>query len=161
MRMRSFFALLAVISATKAAFQPYGVPFKSPVTVVSGFDASVIFSNLTAPRGIAFDDNDNLLVVERGLGVTAFSPVSSPNVGWERTVVLLNAALTQGIQVDGKRLYVSTGTETLVYPYDPATKSISAPAFSLITGIPGDGGSSAVLQILEIPLKCATSIIVF
>ncbi|EEB88093.1 hypothetical protein MPER_14274, partial [Moniliophthora perniciosa FA553] len=41
-----------------------------------GLTAGVVFSNLTAPRGITFDSEGNLLVVERGFGVTALSAVT-------------------------------------------------------------------------------------
>lgn len=135
----SLFIPVAVLGST---FQPLGVPFKSPVTVATGLAANVLFSNLTTPRGITFDDKQNLLVVERGFGVTAFSPTSTPSSGWERTVVIQNTGFTQGIQVDGDKLYVSTATDTFVYKYDVITKSVASniPPFSIVTGIPGDGG---------------------
>ncbi|KAF8159011.1 hypothetical protein BJ912DRAFT_1069728 [Pholiota molesta] len=134
----SLFIPVAVWGST---FQPLGVPFKSPVTVATGLAANVLFSNLTTPRGITFDDKHNLLVVERGFGVTAFSPTSTPSSGWERTVVIQNTGFTQGIQVDGDKLYVSSATDTFVYRYDATTKSVASniPPFSIVTGIPGDG----------------------
>ncbi|KDR70731.1 hypothetical protein GALMADRAFT_230016 [Galerina marginata CBS 339.88] len=142
----AYLRLLAIsfgfLAATaKSTFQPLGVAFKSPVTVAPGFSASVLFSNLTTPRGIAFDASHNLLVVERGFGVTAFNPVSSPTPGWLRTVVIENAAFTQGIQVDGSNLYVSTAGDALLYRYDATSKSISTlvPPRSVVTGIPADG----------------------
>ncbi|KAF8899269.1 hypothetical protein BD779DRAFT_1690909 [Infundibulicybe gibba] len=111
---------------------PLGVPFRSPVTVAPNFAANVIFSNLTTPRGIAFDASQNLLVVERGFGVTAFTRVSTPSAGWERKVV--------GIQVDGNKLYVSSATAALVYSYDAATKTVaSTTPYAIVDGIPGDG----------------------
>lgn len=140
--MKSLIALSSVIWVAQAAFQPLGVPFKSPVTVAAGFAARVIFSNLTAPRGITFDSEQNLLVVERGVGITAFSPVTSPSAGWERTIVAANTDLTQGIQVDGSLLYVSTATEVIVYQYDSTTRTIDTtfPPYPIVTGVPGDGG---------------------
>ncbi|KAJ6454541.1 hypothetical protein C8R47DRAFT_1181150 [Mycena vitilis] len=101
-----------------------GVPFRSPVTVASGLSARVLFSNLTSPRGITLDAEENILVVERGFGVTAFSPA---NEGWERTIV-----------VDGDLLYVSTASELLVYSYNATQKSVNSSAV-LVTGIPSDG----------------------
>ncbi|KAF8148681.1 hypothetical protein B0H34DRAFT_736563 [Crassisporium funariophilum] len=137
---------LAGFPLADATFQPLGVPFKAPVTVAPGFGAHVLFSNLTTPRGIVFDSLQNLLVVERGFGVTAFTPINTPDgagggSGWSRTVVVQNVGLTQGIMVDGKALFVSTAGEVLVYLYDPRTKSINTniPAYSVVTGIPADG----------------------
>jgi hypothetical protein len=145
--MKFLVSLLAFALTAKATFQADGTAFKSPVKVASGFSARVIFSNLTAPGGIAFDDKQNLLAVEIGVGVSAFwrsnvGPVS----GWERTVVLKNPAVTQGIQVDGTRLFVSTGKAVLVYPYDPATRTVSSTVapYPVIDGLPADGGSSPV-----------------
>ncbi|KAF8075236.1 hypothetical protein FPV67DRAFT_1446178 [Lyophyllum atratum] len=135
-----------------AMFQPLGVPFKSPVTVASGFVARVAFSNLTAPRGIVIDSEQNLLVVERGFGVTAFTRVSSPSAGFERTVVLQNTALTHGIQIDGRTLYVSTATSVLAYDYDATTKTVStAPYFPYVAvdGLPGDGELKTHTLLLE------------
>jgi hypothetical protein len=145
----SLFIPVAVWGST---FQPLGVPFKSPVTIATGLAANVLFSNLTTPRGITFDDKHNLLVVERGFGVTAFSPTSTPSSGWERTVVIQNTGFTQGIQVDGDKLYVSSATDTFVYRYDATTKSVASniPPFSIVTGIPGDGG----MYTQQLPFIC-------
>lgn len=137
------FALGGVASAT--TFQPLGSPFKNPVTVASGLSAEVIFSNLTVPRGITFDSQNNLLVVERGFGVTAFTRVtSSVGDGWERTVVVSNPTFTHGIQVDGPRLFVSTGALVQVYQYDASTRSVSGTPYTLIDGVPADGGSLSI-----------------
>ncbi|KAF8636780.1 hypothetical protein AX16_010981 [Volvariella volvacea WC 439] len=130
----------ACFARAQTTFQPAGASFRAPVTVASGYSAHVIFSNLTAPRGITFDSENNLLVVERGFGVTAFTPTNTPSAGYERTVVFEHTGLTQGIQVDGNKLYVTTATEALVYDYDPATKTVaSSPPYPTVTGIPGDG----------------------
>ncbi|KAJ7935367.1 hypothetical protein B0H13DRAFT_525180 [Mycena leptocephala] len=118
-------------------FQADGVPFKAPVKIAPGFSSRVLFSNLTSPRGITLDAEENILVVERGFGVTAFSPVDG---GWERAVVILNPNFTQGIQADGELLYVSTSSDVLVYTYDAALKSVKSNVpFSIITGLPPDG----------------------
>lgn len=146
--MKFLVSLLAFASIARATFQASGTPFKSPVKVASGFRARVIFSNLTAPGGIAFDDKQNLLAVEIGVGVSAYSQSNVASVaGWERTVIIKNPNVTQGIQVDGNRLYVSTGKDVLVYAYDPATKSVisTVPPYPIIDGLPADGGSLRAL----------------
>ncbi|KAG6832763.1 hypothetical protein H0H87_000416 [Tephrocybe sp. NHM501043] len=127
-----------------AAFQPSGLPFKSPVTLANGFAAHVLFSNLTTPRGIAFDSEQNLLVVERGFGVTAFTRVTSPSSGFERTVVVQNPDVTHGILVVGKLLYVSTAVSVIAYPYDPSAKTVGTP-YVAVEGLPGDGGPFALI----------------
>jgi len=121
-----------------ATFQATGVPFKSPVTTAPRFSSRVLFSNLTTPRGITLDAEENILVVERGFGVTAFSRATG---GWERTVVISNPNFTQGIQITGDTLYVSTASDVLVYNYDASTKSVTNGGVPrvLISGLPPDG----------------------
>ncbi|KAF9445452.1 hypothetical protein P691DRAFT_795557 [Macrolepiota fuliginosa MF-IS2] len=122
------------------SFQPDGVSFATPVTVASGLSASVIFSNLTSPRGITIDSRGNLLVVESGVGISVFSQAISSSVpGWTRTLVVENKDVTHGIQFDGSTLYVSTASDVLLYSYDPTTKTVTGGGASLITGLPADG----------------------
>lgn len=42
-------------------------------SVASGYEARLVAQGLEKPRGIVFDNNGNLLVVERGVGITAFT----------------------------------------------------------------------------------------
>ncbi|KAF8529670.1 hypothetical protein BU17DRAFT_36439 [Hysterangium stoloniferum] len=127
-----------VSADNRSTFQSSGVPFENPVTVASGFDAHILFSNLTTPRGIAFDSVGNLLVVERGFGITAFTEARNGS-GWERTVVIASPNFTQGIQVDDNRLYVSTAGQALVYNYNAAAKTVEENPAIVVNGIPPDG----------------------
>lgn len=133
--------IVGILAASSTTFQPLGVPFLNPVVTAPGFTAQVLFSNLTTPRGITFDSAGNLLVVERGFGVTAFVEAQN-RTGWERTIVISNPNFTQGIQVDGSNLYVSTAGEVLLYNYDPAQKSVIGNPMTIINDIPPDGGSA-------------------
>ena len=130
-------AVFAVV-AHAATFQPDGVPFKFPVTTAPGLASSVVFSNLTTPRGIAFDTLGNLLVVEPKVGISALTKVTG---GWQRELVIQNPDFTHGIVVDGGRILASTADTILQYFWDPQTKVASDP-FPAVTGIPGDGGPS-------------------
>jgi len=148
MRLSALTSLALLTTTVAQLFQPDEVAFTTPVTVAPGLRASVIFSNLTVPRGIAIDSQQNILVVERGTGVTAFSRVSTPSLGWNRTVVVANDGFTHGIQVDDETLYVSTASDVLVYAYNPSTMTASAVPTLLITGLPADGGTNFI-AILE------------
>jgi glucose/arabinose dehydrogenase len=116
--------------------------FRSPVTSATGLKAVPIFGNLTTPRGIAFDSQENLLVIERGLGVSAFSDKETECDGWFRSVIVQNANLTQGIQVDpaGEWLYVSTSGEVLRFPYNASEREVTGQPEVIVQGIPPDGG---------------------
>ncbi|KAJ3575116.1 hypothetical protein NP233_g1312 [Leucocoprinus birnbaumii] len=139
MKLLALSILVFSTASSAQLFQSDNTNFTTPVTVASGLNAAVIFSNLTMPRGITIDSQQNILVVERGAGVSAFSRTTSPTPGWQRTIVIANDAFTHGIQVDGKNLYVSTASDVLLYNYDPTTKSASATPTPLITSLPADG----------------------
>lgn len=143
--MKSCIFLTLALTGAGATFQPAGAPFKAPVTVAPGYSAQVLFSNLTTPRGIAFDCEDNLLVVERGFGITAFTPTSTPSNGWERTVVIQNVNFTQGIQIDGDKLYASTADEAWVFSYNASSKSVSDTGRIIVNGFPHGGGTYLVV----------------
>lgn len=136
----SFFIVAIVGDSNPPNFQPLGLPFKFPVTVADGFVAHLAFSNLTTPRGITFDENGSVLVVERGLGVTVFSEAHNRS-GWERGVLISNPNFTQGIQVEGRRLYVSTAGEVLLYEYDATSKTVQGEPITVVNQIPPDGGA--------------------
>ncbi|KAJ8517821.1 hypothetical protein ONZ45_g5046 [Pleurotus djamor] len=154
MRLSFYLATLSSIGACFAqvgltTFQPLGAPFLSPVTTAPGFSAHVIFSNLTAPRGIAFDDKDNLLVVERGFGITAFKPAVQGGVsGWQRKVLIIGNEFTHAIAVEGSSLYLSTAGEVREYKYDSNT--VTAGAYRVVvTGLPADGELTTHALLLE------------
>jgi glucose/arabinose dehydrogenase len=46
-------------------------------SVASGYEARLVAQNLNKPRGLAFDNKGNLLVVERERGISAFKVESS------------------------------------------------------------------------------------
>ncbi|KAI0348128.1 hypothetical protein BDW22DRAFT_1350278 [Trametopsis cervina] len=131
---------LSLVYAANAQCTPHGsLAFRSPVTVAQGLSATPLSANLTTPRGITIDSLQNILVIERGVGVTAFTDQDTSCDGWLRSIVVQNADLTQGIQVDGGSLYVSTAGEVLRYPYNPATRTSTGSPTTLISGIPPDG----------------------
>ncbi|KAA1475752.1 soluble quino protein glucose dehydrogenase [Dentipellis sp. KUC8613] len=132
------FPFFPAFGGAQTTFQPYGRPFASPVTVAPGLYARILFSNLTLPRGVAFDSHGNLLVIERGLGVSAFTPATNGS-GTLRKVVLNNTGVTHGIQVDGDKLYISTATEAVLYKYDAAAKTVVGEGKTLVTGFNAGG----------------------
>lgn len=136
--------LVATIFFTLIAAQctPHNsLVFRSPVTTAQGLNAAVIAANLTTPRGIAIDSSQTILVIERGLGVTAFTENDLSCDGWLRSIVIEDAGLTQGIQVHGRSLYVSSSAEVQRYAYDPDSRTVSGEPTILINGIPPDGGT--------------------
>lgn len=135
-------SLAACAAVAHAQFQPIGLPFKSPVTVAAGLTARVIYTNLTALGAVAFDEKQNLLAVELGVGVSAFTATTAPSPGWVRNIVVKNPGASYGIEVDGARLYVSTGKDVILYAYDASTKAVvsGSTPYPVVDGIPADGG---------------------
>ena len=72
---------VALLAATTGAQSSSGSPsaacsptltagYAAP-SVASGYAARLVATGLTSPRGIKFDTDGNLLVVEEGVGITA------------------------------------------------------------------------------------------
>ena len=66
-----FLGLLLVGTSIAQKSCPGVFPPSDPAIAAKGFTAHVITKNLTNPRGIIFDKDGNLLVLERYRGVTA------------------------------------------------------------------------------------------
>lgn len=136
-------ALISFASLVSSQCQPSNASFLFPPTTAPGLTAQLVFSNLSTPRGITFDALNSLLVVERGVGVSAFvGRNDSSCIGYQRELVLDNSGLTHGIEIDGEELYVSTQLQVLLYQYDAHTRSVSPGAPKVIVdGLPSDGGT--------------------
>jgi hypothetical protein len=63
--------LLAASNAQQTCTTGVTIKALDPSIASKGFIARVIATNLTTPRGIAFDKEGNLLVVERTKGITS------------------------------------------------------------------------------------------
>lgn len=109
-----------------SALKPsYPAPSLAP-----GYQAQLIATNLTKPRGLIFDSEGHLLVVQQGVGVIS---LSVQNTGShclkisQKVDVVQNANLTHGITLssDGKTLYASSVEEVLSWPYDATRGSAS------------------------------------
>jgi hypothetical protein len=85
---------IAAIQA-RAIAQSCGLSNSFPAPLVAdGYEAHLIAQGLTRPRGIIFDDKNNLLVVERGVGITSFMVDGSGNC----------------VNLKNKKIVVSDGT---------------------------------------------------
>lgn len=67
-----FSALLGTVSAqySSSCSSTLTASHAAP-SVAEGYAARLVATNFTAPRGIKFDTNGTLLVVEQGVGITA------------------------------------------------------------------------------------------
>ncbi|KAJ1301844.1 hypothetical protein OPQ81_009071 [Rhizoctonia solani] len=106
--------------------------FAYPPTIAQGLSAHVIFNNLTEPRGIRIDGQDNLLVVERLKGLVALTKRNDATcIGWEKRTVISQADLEHGIEIgpipgkqDKQYLYASSQESVFRWEYDPKSAAI-------------------------------------
>jgi glucose/arabinose dehydrogenase len=74
------FFTIAAIQARAIAQSCAGLSNSFPTPLVAdGYEVRLIAQGLAKPRGIIFDDKNNLLVVERGVGITSFTVDGSGN----------------------------------------------------------------------------------
>lgn len=85
----AFDGVLAQSTTTAAACSTIA-PANGQPSVAAGWSAQVIASDLRTPRGIIFDEEDNLLVVERGTGIVRYELIEDEgcvSTGEAETVV--------------------------------------------------------------------------
>ena len=84
-------AVLAQSSIAGASCSPTLTASYAAPSVADGYIARLVANNLTKPRGIKFDSQGTLLVVEQGSGITALSLIDSGkeciSVGTRKTVI--------------------------------------------------------------------------
>ncbi|KAG8700978.1 hypothetical protein FRC09_005631 [Ceratobasidium sp. 395] len=131
--------LLAVSTLVNAAPTSPGeckalssLSFKNQPSVTDGHSTRVIYNGLTRPRGIHFDALENLLVIDRGVGVVALSyrNDASSCIGWERRVIVNNPDLNHGIEIGpgsgsgNQYLYASSSDNVFRWEYDPSSVTV-------------------------------------
>ena len=126
---------LATASCTSTLTASYSAP-----SVASGYVARLVANDLSTPRGIKFDTEGALLVVESGTGITALNFVDAGDgcvsFGSRRTVIS-DSMLNHGIEMstDGSTLYASSPESVYQWNYSASTQSnISAPT-TLVTNM--------------------------
>lgn len=137
--------LLGASSALAAASCP-GAPAPAyPLRVASGWSAMPVLGSLTRPRGVAVDTKGNLLVLERGKGITAHT-VDGAGCVEKSKVVVDDPNLNHGIAVHegGKKLFASTPDVAYEWDYDAGDMEVKNRK-ELITGMLGPGQNTRTL----------------
>jgi glucose/arabinose dehydrogenase len=120
----------------------------SPVAI-DGFAWDIIATNLSNARGIIFDSQGRLLVVQRGTGITALTLSNdSCAIITSTSTVLQNSSLNHGIEfsVDGGTLYASSGDNAWSWRYNISDASVSD-ARLIVSGMGGTSHSTRTLHI--------------
>ncbi|KAG8680016.1 hypothetical protein FRC08_016595 [Ceratobasidium sp. 394] len=133
--------LAAPDPSSRGICQPLAdLQFKHAPAAADGLKAFVIYNNVSEPRGMRIDAKQNLLVVERYIGVTALTfHNDSTCVGWEKRTVIANTTLEHGIEIGpgpgrggNQYLYASSMESVYRWEYDPKTASVVGPAKALV-----------------------------
>ncbi|KAF8593842.1 hypothetical protein BDV93DRAFT_194511, partial [Ceratobasidium sp. AG-I] len=66
-------SVLAVPSSPGVCQPLSSLAFAHQPAVAPGLSARVVYNNLKEPRGLRFDSDGNLLVIERNIGITALT----------------------------------------------------------------------------------------
>ncbi|KAF2665863.1 soluble quino protein glucose dehydrogenase [Microthyrium microscopicum] len=145
--------LVSALLANTAVAQKCQGAAPSKAIVAKGFIAKVFASGLSQPRGLTFDSEGNLLVVERGRGITAFKITEDaggclPTAGAKSTAIG-NAQLNHGIDLspDGKTLFASSVSTAWSWPYDAKQAKTTGPATTLVTGMSGSDHTTRTILI--------------
>jgi glucose/arabinose dehydrogenase len=117
-------ALAAVANAQSCSTPSYPAP-----SLADGYVAHLVTSDLNDPRGIKFDNNGALLVVESGHGVTALNLDHSNGciTVKSKATVVADEQLNHGIEVssNGNYLYASSSEAAYRWQYDAGKQSVS------------------------------------
>ena len=155
---------VALLAATTGAQSSSGSPsaacsptltagYAAP-SVASGYAARLVATGLTSPRGIKFDTDGNLLVVEEGVGITAlrFDEGSGSCVSLaSQDTVVPDESLNHGIELspDGNTLYASSSNELYSWNYSPQERRVSSNATILVENMEGTDHTSRTLLLSQ------------
>ncbi|CAN8098108.1 unnamed protein product [Discula destructiva] len=128
-------------------------PSYEPPVVGSGWTAQLFANGLTKPRGIVFDTNGALLVVQQGMGiwrVTFADYGGTCLVVNEAKAVVQDNDLNHAIQLsaDGRTLYASTSNDVFTWPYNAADGTVGD-SQTLITNMSNTGHVSRTLLLSQ------------
>ncbi|EHA51243.1 hypothetical protein MGG_09782 [Pyricularia oryzae 70-15] len=113
------------------------------IQMESGYKSKLLLTGLSTPRGVDFDRQGNLLIVERGRGISyvKLTEAADGSVCVQEKKLLINdAQLNHGIAMspDGNMLYVSSTENVYQYVYDGVAGTATGRK-TLVTGmtVPG------------------------
>ncbi|KAI1881115.1 hypothetical protein JX265_001355 [Neoarthrinium moseri] len=123
--------------------------YSSPV-VGSGWIAQLVATGLTDPRGIIFDSNGSLLVVQEKNGIQrlTFNDNGTTCLSVrDSTTIVKDSELNHGIAFsnDGRTLFASTSENVYAWDYDSSSGTISGEQRTVVQNMGGTGHVSRTL----------------
>ncbi|KAF2199037.1 soluble quino protein glucose dehydrogenase [Delitschia confertaspora ATCC 74209] len=124
----------------------YAAPSLAP-----GWEAMVVASGLTKPRGIIFDSNGHLLLVQEGHGISSLELRDNGGacVRARKLTDVIADNLNHGIELstDGKTLYASSSEAVYAYDYDSSGARNTSAGRVVVNGMKHGGHTSRTLLI--------------
>ncbi|TFK28294.1 hypothetical protein FA15DRAFT_701183 [Coprinopsis marcescibilis] len=149
---------LLLSSALVLILQVLGVAGQTPIncagapapsyamTVAAGWQSTPVLGRLRSPRGITADSRGNLLVLQRGLGVTGHQvDANGCVVGTSKTIVA-DTRLNHAIDVVGNKLFASTPDIAYSWDYNPETMTATNMK-TLVTGMSNPGHNTRTIHV--------------
>ena len=118
--------LLALLTTVRAQCQSSNsLTWKHEPRFVDGIHGTVIYNGLNSPRGLRYDGDGHLLVVEPEKGIAALSENSDGCSGWTKKALVEDGTLNHGIAINGTALYASAPDYVYSWTYDPQALTVS------------------------------------
>jgi glucose/arabinose dehydrogenase len=113
----------------------------------NGWKYTIIASGLSRPRGVLFDSEGHLLILQSGLGLTAHTIGPDGCINSTKTLIQ-KRELNHGLALspDGKTLYVSAAPTAWSYSYDAKAMAVSDETI-IVKGMNPGGHNSRTLAV--------------
>lgn len=82
------------------------------LNVAEGWKAGVVLSRLSAPRAVVVDSKNNLIVLQRDIGITGHT-LDANGCVTSTKIIIEDATFNHGLDVVGNKLYVRYGLDII------------------------------------------------
>lgn len=149
-----YISLASAQSSGQCKINSLETSYATPVAA-DGWSYRLVATELSRPRGILFDTEGALIVVDTGVGLVHLELEDQGRTCLrvrKKTVLLENEDLNHGIAIskDGRTLYASTDDEVYSWSYDPSAVRLSESSErTLVTNMTNSGHTSRTLLLSE------------
>ncbi|RBA09083.1 hypothetical protein FPRO05_07363 [Fusarium proliferatum] len=146
--------LVVIASAQQCNFKTLKSSYPAPVTD-DNWNYSIIANELRRPRGILFDSEGALIVIDSGNGIIHFELDDEGGTCLQvkkKTTLLKKNNLNHGIALskDGRTIYASSSDEVFAWSYDPSKVTLSSSSVkTLVSNMTNGGHTSRTLLISQ------------
>jgi glucose/arabinose dehydrogenase len=115
------------------------VDYPAPVAA-DGWAYRLVANNFTKPRGIVFDNDGGMLLIDSGVGLVHLSLKDDGETCLsvtDKKMLVENEKLNHGLQLsaDGKTVYASTADKVFSWSYNSKDRSVGATNRTLVTNM--------------------------